>query len=119
MCSREYSRRLGSLSEGQFQAALDRFDLGRFARAEPIAFGNWGQNCFLTSTRGEYVLRGAPFFPWQFAAERFFAREIHRQTTVPVPWPYLVDDAHDIFGWPYALMPRLPGIQLADASIRA
>ena len=28
---------------------------------------------------------------------------------MPAPWPYHIDDTTDIFGWPYALMPRLPG----------
>lgn len=39
MASREYSTRLGVISDEQLQAALDRFDLGRFVAAEPIANG--------------------------------------------------------------------------------
>jgi hygromycin-B 7''-O-kinase len=76
--------------------------------------GRFGQTCFLDSTKGRWVLRGAPLWPGQFAAERFFAEQIHRQTDVPSPWPYLEDASADTFGWPYAIMPRLPGEQLAD-----
>jgi aminoglycoside phosphotransferase (APT) family kinase protein len=36
-----------------------------------------------------------------------------------VPWPYLLDPADDIFGWSYVLMPRLPGLQLADPAVIA
>lgn len=106
--------RLGRPSAEQLQAALDRFGLGRLVRAEPVPFGNFGQTCFLDSTEGRWVLRGAPLWPGQFAEERFFAEQIHRQTDVPSPWPYLVDESADTFGWAYAILPRLPGVQLAD-----
>ena len=66
MHTREYSKDLGLLSPDQFQAALSRFGLGNFLHAEPIPFGLFGQNVFLTSTVGEFVLRGRPHFPWQF-----------------------------------------------------
>ena len=52
----EYSKRLGVIEPAQFQAALDRFDLGTFIAAAPIPFGLFGQNVFVTSTRGEWVL---------------------------------------------------------------
>ncbi len=88
-------------------------------RAEPITGGLFGQNLFLTSTSGEYVLRGVPHYPWQFPAERFFARLLHERTTVPVPWPYLLDPTEDIFGWSYVIMPRMPGLQLSDPNVTA
>ena len=66
MHTREYSKHLGLLSPDQFQAALNRFGLGNFLHAEPIPFGLFGQNVFLTSIVGEFVLRGRPHFPWQF-----------------------------------------------------
>jgi len=115
----EYSSRLGSISPRQFQAALDRFDLGRFVTAEPIQTGNFGQNVFVTSTAGEYVLRGKPHYPWQFPKERLFAGLLHERTSAPVPWPYLYDPSPDIFGWDYVLMPRLPGLQLPDRQVYA
>lgn len=45
-----YSQRLGVISDQQFQAALDRFHLGHFIKAEAIPFGSFGQNVFVTST---------------------------------------------------------------------
>jgi hygromycin-B 7''-O-kinase len=118
MQTREYSKRLGLLSSAQFQAALDRFDLGELIQAEPVPFGNFGQNVFLTSTKGEFVLRGAPHYPWQFPKERFFSQLLHERTPVPVPWPYLLDPGDDILGWSYAIMPRLPGVQLIDPHVQ-
>jgi hypothetical protein len=46
----EYSKHLGLLSSDQFQMALNRFGLGKFLHAEPIPFGLFGQNVFVTST---------------------------------------------------------------------
>ncbi len=112
--AREYSRRLGSIDDGQFRAALERLGLGEFVRAEPVAGGLFGQNVFVTSTIGEYVLWGAPHYDWQLPAERFVARLLHERTRTPVPWPYILDPGEDIFGWSYALMPRMPGRKPSD-----
>ena len=116
--TRKYSHRLGVLSRDQFQEVLDRFSLGELVRAEPVPFGNFGQNVFLTSTKGEYVLRGAPHYPWQFPKERFFTDLLHEHTSVPVPWPYRLDPSDDIFGWSYVIMPRMPGLQLSKSDVR-
>jgi hygromycin-B 7''-O-kinase len=107
--SQVYSRRLGALTPGQFQAALARFSLGDFVGAAPIAGGLFGQNVFVTSTQGQYVLRGSPHYPWQFPKEQFGAALLHAHTQVPVAHPYLLDPTTDIFGWPYLLIPRLHG----------
>jgi hygromycin-B 7''-O-kinase len=114
-----YSQRLGPISVAQLQVALDRFDLGAFVRAEPTSGGLFGQNLFLTSDQGEFVLRGKPHYPWQLPTEQFFARLLHERAVAPTPWPYLLDPADDIFGWPYALMPRLPGLLFADEAWQA
>ncbi len=79
------------IGDEQFQAALERLGLGEFVRAAPVAGGLFGQNVFVTSTTGEYVLRGAPHYDWQFPAERFFARLLHEHTSAPAPWPYLIE----------------------------
>ena len=116
MASREYSARLGTLSDEQLQAALDRFGLGRLVSAEPVANGLFGQNLMLETSSGGYVFRGAPHWntagedDWQFQKERFFSRLVHESGTGPeVPWPYLLCAERDIFGWGFALQPRLPG----------
>jgi hygromycin-B 7''-O-kinase len=111
---RVYSQRLGVLTPQQFQAALTRFGLGTFVGATPVAQGLFGQNVFVHSSQGEYVLRGVPHYPWQFPKERFGARLLHERTQVPVAYPYILDTSTDIFGWPYLLMPRLHGSSPAD-----
>ncbi len=116
MTTMEYSKRLGTISTKQFQAALDHFTLGQFMSAEAVPFGLFGQNVFVTSTAGEFVLRGAAHYDWQLPTEQFIARLLHEQTNVPAPWPYLLDSDESIFGWRYgyAIMPRLPGLQLVN-----
>jgi len=117
-----YSQRLGSIRDEQFAAALARFGLGEFVKATPTTAGLFGQNAFVTSSVGEFVLRGAPHWVkdrgatewrpedrWQFTKEAFFVEQLHERTDAPVPWPYRHDTASDIFGWPYVLMPRMPG----------
>lgn len=115
---RAYSQRLGVITPEQLQAALDRFGLGQLIDAQPVAGGLFGQNVFVTSSAGEYVLRGAPHYDGQFQKERFFSRLIHERTPVDAPWPFLIERSDDVFGWHYALMPRLPGINLADPEER-
>ncbi|GAA1573126.1 hypothetical protein GCM10009678_64720 [Actinomadura kijaniata] len=110
---------LGPLTEAQVQRALDRFGLGRLVSAEKAPHGGFGQNLFLTTERGGYVLRGRPHYRGQFEAERFYAEALRRHTRVPVPWPYLVDERADVFGWPYVLMPRLEGLHLSDGDTRS
>lgn len=105
----EYSQRLGILTSEQLQAALDRFDLGRLVAAEPAPRGLFGQIVLITSSRGDWALRGAPHAD-QLPRERFFARLIHERTTLTAPWPYHVETSPEIFGWPFALMPRIPGV---------
>jgi aminoglycoside phosphotransferase (APT) family kinase protein len=86
---------------------------------------------FVTTTGGEFVLRGAPHWVkgakdkewrredrWQFTKERWFAQHLHERTQAPVPWPMLHDEASDIFGWPYIIMPRAPGQCFDERSIR-
>lgn len=114
-----YSTRLGSITPEQFQKALQRLGLGDFVNAEPIPYGLFGQNVYLTSSTGEYVFRGAPHSSWQFPTERFFTDLLHQHTYTPVPYPYLFDPSIDIFGWGYIVMPRLPGIVLQNKEIKA
>jgi aminoglycoside phosphotransferase (APT) family kinase protein len=116
---REYSQRLGVLTHAQLQAALDRFDLGELIDAEPVSGGLFGQNVFLTSTRGRWVLRGCPHYDGQLQKERFFSRLIHEETEADAPWPFYIERSDEIFGWHYALMPRLPGENPGDGDVQS
>lgn len=84
MTTRAYSARLGEISDAQFQHALDRLDLGELVRATAVPFGLFGQNVFLTTSRGEFIFRGAQHGDWQFAKEVFFARLLAEKTIAPV-----------------------------------
>jgi aminoglycoside phosphotransferase (APT) family kinase protein len=106
------------LSPQQLQTALDRFQLGKLIHAEPVQFGNFGQNVFLTTTQGAFVLRGAPLDAAQLPCERWFMQHLAAQTQAPVPWPYMLDRRSDIFGWSYSLMPRMPGLPLVDPQVQ-
>lgn len=116
--TREYSQRLGVLTAAQLQAALDRFDLGTLMEAQPAPGGLFGQNVLLTSTAGEYVLRGAPHYDGQFEKERYFSCMVHERTEANAPWPFLIERSADVFGWSYALMPRLPGEHLSGPAFQ-
>lgn len=127
-----YSQRLGKISEEQFEAACKRLGVGNFVRATPVTSGLFGQNVFVSTSEGEFVLRGAPHWVsetpggdrfvqhdlWQFTKESYFAKLLHEKTRAPAPWPMLLDSTSDIFGWPYLIMPRMPGICFSDQSIR-
>jgi hypothetical protein len=109
MTAVEYSQRLGAISDEQLQAGLDRFDLGKLVAAAAAQGGLFGQNLMVTSTKGEWVLRGSAGLDQQLRPEQFFTNLLHEGTDVPVPWPYLIERKKDIFGWSFALMPRLRG----------
>jgi hygromycin-B 7''-O-kinase len=120
-----YSERLGAIADAQFDAAMRRLGLGAFVSAEPVKTGLFGQNVFVTTTTGAFVLRGAPHWVggrrddrWQFAKEAFFIERAAAQTDAPAPWPCHYDPAPDIFGWPYLVMPRMPGQCFTERELR-
>lgn len=126
-----YSERLGAITDEQFHAVAQRLQIGRFLKAAPTTSGLFGQNVFLTTSEGEFVLRGAPHWVkelheteyrpedrWQFTKEKYFAEQLHTHTDAPVPWPMLHDQTNDILGWPYLVMPRMPGACFDERSIR-
>lgn len=114
---------LGELTDGQLQAALDRFDAGRLCSAEALTEGLFGKNIALRTDRGEWVLRGDPWpmhVDDQYRRERFFAAAVRGACDVPVPWPYQIEPDESLFGWPYALIPRLGGrLDRTDAGAAA
>jgi aminoglycoside phosphotransferase (APT) family kinase protein len=110
---------LGELDDTQLQTALDRFDLGTLVSAEPLTNGLFGKNVALHTDRGSWVLRGDPWpmvVTDQFRRERFFADAVRGACEVPVPWPVHIEPNAALFGWPYALMPKLPGRAIDTAS---
>ena len=115
--TREYSKRLGVLTHAQLQAALSRVDLGELLDAEAAQGGLFGQNVMLRATSGDWVLRGSPYSLRQFPSERCYSRLIHERTETEAPWPYLLELSTELFGWSYALMPRLPGVPLNDPAL--
>ncbi len=115
--NKSYSKRLGVIRHAQIQQALDRFDLGMLKDTELVKEGLFGQNFFVTSDKGEYVFRGVPHYDWQFPSEQFFANQLHKFTNTPVPYPYLLDPKTDIFGWPYVIMPRMPGRSIKQGEL--
>lgn len=119
MTTRAYSERLGAISDAQFQRALDHLDLGQLRSARAVPFGLFGQNVFLSTSRGEFIFRGAQHGDWQFSKEVFFARLLAERTTAPVAWPQWLETSPEIFGWPYIIAPRLPGLALADPAVIA
>lgn len=120
-----YSSRLGTIQDQQFAAAVRKARIGEFISASPVSGGLFGQNVFLATTKGDYVFRGAPHWhkggpndAWQFPKERFYADLLHTHTDVPVAWPQHLDDSCADFPWPYLIMPRLPGLCLANPADR-
>ncbi|WP_246186714.1 phosphotransferase family protein [Microlunatus speluncae] len=106
---RQYSERLGVINGAQLQAVADEFGLGRVLAAEPAPTGLFGQIVLLTTTAGEYAMRGHPHGHGQLTKERCVARLIHDQSSLAAPWPYKISEDIELFGWTYAVMPRLPG----------
>jgi len=106
---RKYSERLGVIDPDQLFAVAERFDLGEVTGAEPATRGLFGQNVFLTTSKGRFVLRGHPHGHVQLTKERRVADFIDERSSLPAPWPYVVCDDTELFGWTYAVMPMLEG----------
>jgi Ser/Thr protein kinase RdoA (MazF antagonist) len=104
-------RGLDKLDAESVQAAADRFDLGTVVRWAPLAGGSVGNVFGLTTVAGRFVLRACipPLDPDALQRERYFARAVHERSSLAAPWPYLIDPSSEIFSWPYAITPHLPG----------
>jgi aminoglycoside phosphotransferase (APT) family kinase protein len=113
---------LGTITDAQLQSALHRFDLGRLTSAWPLTDGLFGKNVAVDCSSGSWVLRGSPWPPdsdEQFRREAYFARVIADACPIRAPWPYHVERDPSLFGWSYALMPRIDhdGIDLSDTGL--
>ncbi len=106
---RKYSERLGVIDPGQLFEVAELLDLGEVRDAFPLGGGLFGQNLGIETTQGRFVLRGNPFQLFQLLKERFVAHFIHEHSSLPAPWPYEVCEDTEIFGWPFAMMPFMPG----------
>lgn len=100
-------RLLGEISDCQWQAVADRFELGRVRRATPF-MGGYGRNVELECDTGLWVFRGK-LRRDDARRERFFTGQIAKGSTVGVSWPYLIDDSEEIFDWTYAVMRHVGG----------
>ncbi|MEO6469311.1 MAG: hypothetical protein ABIP21_09430 [Acidimicrobiia bacterium] len=98
--TRSYSERLGVIEARQLQAGCDRCDLGALDTAEAASEGLWGQNILLSTSHGEFVLRGDPLATGQLVRERVVAGLINERSPLPVPWPYVLVDDPEPFGGP-------------------
>jgi aminoglycoside phosphotransferase (APT) family kinase protein len=100
-------RLLGEISDFQWQAVADRFELGRVRRATVFMQGG-GRNVELECDTGLWVFRGM-LSREDASRERFFAERIAERSTVEVSWPYYVDASEDVFDWTYAVMRHVRG----------
>lgn len=110
---RKYSERLGVIDPGQLFEVAERFGLGEVEDARPATTGLFGQNVFLTTSTGRFVLRGHPHGHVQLTKERRVARFISERSSLPAPWPYEICEDTETFGWTYAIMPMLDGATAA------
>lgn len=108
------ANKLGVITDKQVQQMLDRFNLGKLISFTKTSKGVGNQTMFVNSSSGEYVLKGNPLYESQFIEEKFYIDHLHEITKLPVPFPYRLDEQDDIFGWNYAVMPRLPGRHFND-----
>lgn len=115
--------RLGRLSRAQLQSALDAFDLGALRDARVAEGGGSSRTLFVTTERGAFVLRGFPRpgdtaegADGDPAKERAAAALLRPH--VPVPWPWWIEERTDRLGFPFALVPRLPGLCFLSADAR-
>lgn len=106
----DYAEYLGEIRGEQFNKALQKLNLGNLIKIEKVTGGVGGQNVFLTSTKGEFVLRGNPFYDEQFDVEKFAVDNLRKKASISTAYPYIIDNDIDIFGFKYAIMPRLSGI---------
>jgi len=113
------TNQLGHVTDEQLRSMLNRFDLGRLVSAQKMSKGVGNQTLFVDTDSGRYVLKGNPLYAEQLIEEKFYVEHLLEHTSLPVPSPYLVDESVDIFGWRYAIMPRLEGVHMNDPIYQA
>ncbi|MGE7919133.1 phosphotransferase family protein [Viridibacillus sp. NPDC093762] len=111
------SNKLGDITNEQLQQMLNQHNFGKLISSKKTDNGAMGQTMFVHSSKGEFVLKGNPLFPGQFEEEQFFVDNISKCIDVPVPTPYFIGTTNSLFGWSYAMMPRLKGKHLNDIEV--
>ncbi|WP_284139363.1 aminoglycoside phosphotransferase family protein [Virgibacillus sp. LDC-1] len=111
------SNKLENINDQQIKQMVDKQGLGQFISAQRTAQGAMGQTMYVCTTKGDYVLKGNPLYEGQLKEEKYFIEQLHKHTDIPVPVPYILDESEDIFGWNYAIMPRLSGYHLTDKQL--
>ena len=70
----KYTERLGVIEPDQLYEAAERMGIGEVRDARAAIGGLFGQNLFLTTSEGEFVLRGNPHGHQQLTKERVVAQ---------------------------------------------
>ncbi|WMT39661.1 hypothetical protein RE628_19965 [Paenibacillus sp. D2_2] len=112
------TNKVGVLTNNQVQEMLDRYNLGKLISIQETSKGVGKQTMFVSSTAGEFVLKGNPLYEGQFVEEKFYIENLSELTNLPLSLPYIVDQQNDIFGWTYAIMPRLSGVHFNDQDLK-
>lgn len=111
------SNKLGDITNEQLQQMLNQHNLGELISAKRTDNGAMGQTMFVHSSKGDFVLKGNPLFPGQLKEEQFFVNNISKCSNISVPTSYIIDNSKSIFGWSYAIMPKLRGKHLNDREV--
>ena len=100
---------LGDIANDEIQNILQKYHLGALIKANKTKNGAMKQTMFVTSTEGVFVIKGNPVYKGQLEEEGFFISELGKRTNLSLPLPYKIDSSLEIFPYPYAIMPLLPG----------
>lgn len=88
---------------------LSRWGLGTLLSFRPTEHGVMKQTLVIHASTGDYIFKGNPLYPGQWKEEQYMIEQLRKRTRTPVPAPYLIDPADDLFGYSYVIMPLLPG----------
>ncbi|WP_454192801.1 phosphotransferase family protein [Paenibacillus sp. Marseille-Q7038] len=102
------------MQQNTIQKMLSRWDLGTLHSYKPTEHGVMKQTLFIHTSTGDYVFKGNPLYPGQWEEEQFMIQQLKQHTKAPVPTPYVIDSAEDLFGYSYVIMPLLPGVHYHD-----
>lgn len=105
------------MQQNTIQKMLSRWGLGTLHSYKPTKHGVMKQTLFIHTSTGDYVLKGNPLYSGQWKEEQFMIQQLKQHTKAPVPTPYVIDSAEDLFGYSYVIMPLLPGVHYHDLDI--